>query len=283
MNKVHSFPVRREKGKAFWALATVLAFLAVVTVNALANILPINGVNTGTLSDEIPNLFVPAGLTFSIWGLIYTLLAGYSIAVLVEAFGKKPLRLWSVADGVIFFVNAVANIAWILLWHYRMVGFSLVIMLIILATLVALGEQVYERKREFKARTHGHAPARDKVRFFFLSVPILVYLGWICVATIANVTALLVTSRWDGFGIDPVLWTVVAIGAGAVVAIALAFLRSTIAAPLVVVWAYAGIVIKRTSVDPAQTEPVWIAAVVCAVAVLVAVAVSTFRHRVSRT
>ncbi len=29
---------------------------------------------TGELSDRYPNLFVPAGFTFAIWGLIYLLL-----------------------------------------------------------------------------------------------------------------------------------------------------------------------------------------------------------------
>ena len=50
------------------------AYLAMVAVNFLANSLPINNRSTGEISDAYPNLFAPAGLAFSIWGLIYLLL-----------------------------------------------------------------------------------------------------------------------------------------------------------------------------------------------------------------
>ncbi len=52
-------------------------FLVMITINALANVLPINGMLTGQVSDALPNLFVPAPITFSIWGLSYLLLFGF--------------------------------------------------------------------------------------------------------------------------------------------------------------------------------------------------------------
>lgn len=248
-----------------WAIVSLAGFIIVVVVNALANILPINGVNTGELSDEIPNLFVPAGLTFAIWGLIYLLLAGYAVAVLAEAFGKRPTKWWNSGDGRVFSINMIANAAWIFAWHYRLVPLSLGIMLAILVTLVMLAERIVARRRSSSAGEGLQAAdSFARLRRFFLSTPILVYLGWICVATIANVTALLVTSGWDGFGIDPRIWTVAAIAAGAVVAFLLIILRDTVAAPLVVVWAYAGIVIKRSSTDGDFSRPIWIAALVAA-------------------
>lgn len=173
------------------AFLSLLLFLATVTVNALANILPINGVDTGTLSDEIPNLFVPAGLTFSIWGLIYLLLALYVGAVLVGVLRKPRATDWGAADGIAFSVNLAANIGWILAWHYRLVGLSLAIMLVLLGSLVFLAE-----RKPVRGGAKG-------LRAFLLDAPIAVYLGWICVATIANATALLVTLGWDGFGVDP--------------------------------------------------------------------------------
>ena len=57
----------------------VLGFALVLTLNTLANALPINGMNTGEVSALYPNLFVPAGFTFSIWGIIYLLLLGFVI------------------------------------------------------------------------------------------------------------------------------------------------------------------------------------------------------------
>lgn len=262
--------IGKKPPEKLWAVLSVTGFIAVVAVNALANILPINNVNTGTLSDEIPNLFVPAGLTFSIWGLIYLMLAGQAVALLVEAFGKKPSGSWDVADNRIFFANMLANAAWIFAWQYRLVPLSLAIMLVILVTLIMLEERIYARRvgaaHSGAARSDRSTKARGPgaLRAFFLSTPISIYLGWICVATIANVTAFLVKSGWNAFDIDPRIWTVIAIAAGTAVALLLSFLRGAVAAPLVVVWAYAGIVIKRTQVDSDFSRPVWIAAIAAA-------------------
>ena len=60
-------------------IIAVIAYIGMVIVNFLATSLPINNRSTGAISDAYPNLFAPAGLTFSIWGLIYLLLAGYVI------------------------------------------------------------------------------------------------------------------------------------------------------------------------------------------------------------
>jgi len=250
-------------------LAT-LAFVGMVTSNALANILPLNGVNTGQLSDEIPNLFVPTGLTFAIWGLIYLLLAGYIVAVLKEAFRRNSAgQRWEARDGWLFTANAAANAAWIFAWHWRMVPLSMLIMLVILASLIALEERNYKRFSGVHTGIGAKAASLGSpLMRFFLTVPINVYLGWICVATIANATALLVTAGWNGFGLDPQTWTVAVIIAGLVVALGLIFRRNAVAAPLVVVWAYLGIVLKRTSVDPDQTRAVWISAAISAVLIL---------------
>ena len=65
---------------SFLFKATIaLAFFAVISINYLANALPIGGVTTGQASDALPNLFTPAGITFSIWGIIYLLLLGYTV------------------------------------------------------------------------------------------------------------------------------------------------------------------------------------------------------------
>jgi hypothetical protein len=246
------------------ALLCLVFFVITVTTNALANILPINGVGTGQLSDELPNLFVPAGITFSIWGLIYLLLLGYVLAVIAGAFGRKPAAPWSAADGLVFSLNMAANSLWILAWHHRRVGLSLALMLVILASLVWLEE------RQAAARRVSGSPGPRLPRLL-LSTPINVYLGWICVATIANVTALLVKTGWDGFGVDPRVWTVAVIAAGLAIGLLLVFRRGAVAAPLVIVWAYAGIVLKRLQTDAAYSRAVWIAAGASAI-VLLAVA-----------
>ena len=248
------------------AVFSVLLFLGVLAVNGAANALPLNGVNTGALSDELPNLFVPAGLTFSIWGLIYLLLALYAAALLADVFGPKGGVAWETEDGWLFIANEAANIGWLFAWHWRLLPLSLALMLVILGTLVALEGRITRRLRKGGALS-GAAPFRR----FALSVPIRVYLGWILVATIANATALLVKLDWDGFGLDPRLWTVIVIAAGCVIALGFVFTRRAIATPAVVVWAFAGIVIKRLEVDRAYSSPVWIAATAAGIAILAAI------------
>ena len=254
------------------SILVALLLLATLVVNALANILPINGRTTGEVSDALPNLFVPAGLTFSIWGLIYLLMAGAVTAGIIEAFQKGRNPAWSAIDYTVLAVNLAANCGWILAWHYGQVARSLVLMLVILASLVFLEERRYVASR-------APAPDLGTARRFFLSTPINVYLGWISVATIANVTALLVSSGWDGFGLDARVWTVIVIAAGLAVGLVLAFARKAIAAPLVIVWAYAGSVIKRAGVDPAYSRPVWIAALAASVILVAAISVVAARRR----
>lgn len=269
------------------ALLAALAFAGVVTVNGLANALPLNGVSTAVLSDEIPNLFVPAGLTFAIWGVIYLLLAGYVAAAIAEARraampavpGKLPSgrAAWSRSDAILFLVNAAANAGWIFAWHWRLIWVSMALMLVILATLILL-----EDGNQVKLAAGGPLAADRDVtpsRRFFLTAPLRVYLGWISVATIANATALLVRMGWNGFGLDPRIWTVAVIGAGLLVALDFALGKREIAAPLVIVWAYLGIVVKRVQADAAYSAPVWIAAALAIAAILAAIAVPRLRRR----
>lgn len=67
----------KSKNALMLKISVLISYLAMITVNFLANALPIAGRNTGEISDSYPNLFAPAGLTFAIWGLIYFLLATY--------------------------------------------------------------------------------------------------------------------------------------------------------------------------------------------------------------
>src|SRR4030065_2616599 len=121
------------------SILNLLGFLGTVVVNALANILPINDITTGELSDLYPNLFVPAGLTFSIWGLIYLLLAIFVVYHLVSVSRKaSEAPAFSQKIGILFFISCLANIGWIFAWHYEMLPFSLFFMLIIFVCLLAI-------------------------------------------------------------------------------------------------------------------------------------------------
>jgi hypothetical protein len=225
-------------------IANLVAFLATVTVNALANTLPIAGRNTGELSDLYPNLFVPSGLTFAIWGLIYLLLAIYSVYQLVVS------RPFVERIGPLFVISSAANIAWIFTWHYELVPVSLACMLVLLSSLLAA------YRRLFVGRSAGSMQEK-----YLVHVAFSVYLGWITVATIANVTALLVKLGWGRFGLTESLWAAFVIGVATVIVLLVLVRRADIPYALVALWAFAGIIIKRASA-PVPQNAVLIAAAV---------------------
>jgi hypothetical protein len=215
---------------------TTITFLLMIIVNALANILPINDLNTGQVSELYPNLFAPAALTFSIWGLIYLLLAGYTLYQLGFYRNDKSVLDEKLVDKVslYFSISSIANAAWIFAWHYLLINLSMVLMIIILICLIKIVQIIRKEKLCF----------REKI---FVRLPFSIYFGWITVATIANFVALLVSLGWNGLGTGAALWTVVLIIIGLCAGVATTFKNRDIAYGLVIIWAYIGILIKHTS------------------------------------
>ena len=161
-------------------IAVVIAVIAMITVNILANALPINGQATGEISDRFDVYFVPAGYVFSIWGLIYLGLLGYAIYQALPAQAQNP-DLQSI--GYLFVLSSIANIAWIFFWHYNLFTLSVVAMLALLILLIL----IYLRLDIGRAQV---APAMK----WLVHLPFSIYLGWITVATIANITSWLYSS-----------------------------------------------------------------------------------------
>lgn len=227
-----------------WSIINALACIGVIVVNSLANILPLNGVGTGELSDLYPNLFVPAGLTFSIWGIIYILLIGFAIYGIKAAFSSSTDASFLKSIGPWFLLSCIANMAWIFAWHWQKVGLSLVVMLFLLASLIIIYLSLSSGGESFPA---------ERV---LVKLPFSVYLGWITVATIANVTALLVRLEWGGFGLSGVFWTVAVIVTAVVITALVIWPRRDAGYSLVVIWALLGIVLKRSALGDAPAVTV---------------------------
>jgi hypothetical protein len=241
-------------------IAVLITYVVMITVNALASILPINGMDTGQVSDSFPNLFAPAGLTFSIWGLIYLLLAAYTIyqfGLFQQQSDESREELFA-KIGPLFAVSSLANAAWILAWHYLNIALSLLLMLVILVLLIRINLVLVS----------SNLTGRDK---YFIRLPFNIYFGWITVATIANVTSLLVFSGWNQFGLSGVIWMLVIVPVGAIIGLLAMFRFKSVAYGLVIIWAYLGIVIKHTSAAgfAGQYPPVLIITVI-SIAVLLA-------------
>lgn len=223
------------------ALINLLGLTAVLIVNVLANALPINGVTTGQLSDEYPNLFVPAGITFAIWGLIYIALLGFSIYSLSMVFQKgasaKGRTDFLGIIGPWFFISCLANMTWIYAWHHRMIWLSVFLMLILLTSLIAIYTRMYIGRVVRPA---------EKI---FVHLPFSIYMGWITVATVANITALLVYFGWDGAPFSEAAWASIMIAIAAVLGMRLVRTRRDFGYGLVIIWALYGILTKRNEVD----------------------------------
>ncbi|HVQ01389.1 MAG TPA: hypothetical protein VMT57_07735 [Candidatus Thermoplasmatota archaeon] len=222
----------------------ILAMIITIIVNGLAIILPLNGKTTQELSDALPNLFVPANLTFSIWGIIYILWVVFAIYQARDVFRKEKVQMpFLFQISWLFILSGVFNSAWIFAWQYQQVGLSLIIMIALLLTLIAL----YVRLEVGRSS----APLKEKL---CVHLPFSVYLGWITVATIANVTAYLVSVHWDGLGISAVMWTQLVIGVGVLITVLALILRRDIAYSLVVVWALLGIYLKRSAQESLNSD-----------------------------
>jgi hypothetical protein len=248
----------------------LLGFLGTVVVNALANILPINNITTGALSDLYPNLFVPAGLTFAVWGLIYVLLGIFVIYPLVPRIGRDPQKVDFVQKiGPLFFISCIANIGWIFAWHYQILPLSLIFMLILLGCLLF----IYLRLNVGKSET-------TRAERYFAHLPFSVYLGWITVATIANVTALLVNIDWNTWGLGEQFWAVAVIIVGIAIALSMLFTRKDIYYSLVVDWALLGILLKRLSVTTVPDQSVVIVTIVGLVLITGGVVAQLIRKQV---
>jgi hypothetical protein len=221
------------------AVVNLLLFAAVVYVNTLAVTLPINGKSTGQLSDQYPNLFVPAGFTFSIWGVIYLLLMVFVVYQIWVSFNSKSSQKFTPKSQILFGLTHLLNIAWILAWHYELVALSVAIMLAFLTTLIL----IFLNNQKIKNKT--------ALEIIAIDTPINVYLGWISVATIANITALLVHIGWQGLPLSASTWAIIMLSIGATLAVFMLFRRKNYAYALVVIWAYYGIYAKRqTSENP---------------------------------
>jgi hypothetical protein len=262
--------MNRSRSVLILSILNLLGFLGTVVVNALANILPINNITTGALSDLYPNLFVPAGLTFAVWGLIYVLLGIFVIYPLVPRIGRDPQKVDFVQKiGPLFFISCIANIGWIFAWHYQILPLSLIFMLILLGCLLF----IYLRLNVGKSET-------TRAERYFAHLPFSVYLGWITIATIANVTALLVNINWNTWGLGEQFWAVAVIVVGIAIALSMLFTRKDIYYSLVVDWALLGILLKRLSVTTVPDQSVVIVTIVGLVLITGGVVAQLIRKQV---
>jgi hypothetical protein len=210
-----------------------LLLIVVLAVNALANILPINGFNTGQISGFYPNYFVPAGFTFGIWSIIYLLLIAYSAAFSFYYPKKEKypdIHAYLEKTYPLYWLTCLCNAGWILAWHYLQMFLSVAIMMAFLGLLITIF-----------LRSLPYAVKMTRGQRFLLQAPMIVYLGWISVATIANITAMLVHLEWQGGGISGILWSILMMLIAIGLSVYIGYRFKVISYELVIAWALWGI------------------------------------------
>jgi benzodiazapine receptor len=211
----------------------ILAFLFTVLVNGLAGSTTIlGGKNTAQISDANPTLITPAGYVFSIWGVIYILLG---VFVVFQALPSEKGKDYQKRIGWLFVLSSLLNIVWLFLWQFEYLSLSVVLMFLLLATLIS----IYLRLNIGKST----APLREKLA---VHVPFSVYLGWITIASIANVAVTLVSVNWDGFGINPETWATLIVIIALLITLIVIATRKDVAYGLVIIWALVGIAVKQS-------------------------------------
>lgn len=228
-------------------LATIAIYIVTVAINMAAIAIPLGGKTTGQLSDLYPVPIVPANYVFSIWSVIYTLLIGFIVWQARPGRADDPVlrRL-----GYLPALTGVLNALWVVLWQFQteaqwLVPLTVPVMVALLVTLIAIWQRIHEPQAVPAPRAQG----------WLVAMPFSVYLGWITIATIANVTQTiyLLLGKPETFIVGPEIWGTVILLTGIVIASAVVVRGRDSAYAIVIAWAYLGVAVKQSAAPASLT------------------------------
>lgn len=248
------------KTQAILPYANIAAYIITLVVNGLsANTTLIGDITTAEVSDMYPTLITPAGYVFSIWGVIYVLLAIFLVYQVLPSQRNKPFQ--KQINGLFILTN-VFNVLWLFLWQNLYIAYSTIVIVAFLLTLIA----IYLRLNIGKS----NVSLKEKIA---VHLPFSVYLGWLTIATIANVAITLTAENWDRLGLSAEIWAILVVAVAVLITLLVIFTRRDIAYSLVVIWALAGIAVNQTAADVILTAQVAI------IVIAVSLAATLLVHR----
>ena len=228
-------------------ITNILAIVLALAVNVLATTLPLNNQSTAEISDRFLVYFVPAGYVFSIWGIIYLGWIAFAIYQAQPAQKENP-RLRNL--GYLFALSCLFNAAWLFCWHYNLFGLSVLVMLTLLSLLIASYLKLNVGKTSV-----------SNIEKWSVDIPFSIYLGWITVATVANVTDYLYLLNWNGFGLAPQVWAVIMLIIASALGFVMTFTRRDSGYVFVLAWSFAGIAVKQAN-ESLVANTAWVVAVI---------------------
>ena len=243
-----------------------LTLLYALIMNGLSNTGTLGDKSVGEISNKYETLIAPAGYAFSIWGLIYFLLILF-VAHQWYQWLKHKQDAELTQTGIWFALGNIANGTWIVAWLSESIGTSLLLMAVLLVSLIVL---TIELRLEL-----WDAPKRI---IAFVWWPITIYLGWIIIASVANVAAFLVDKGWEGGFLSAKNWTIVMIFAATVIYLLLIYYRNLREAALVGIWALVAISIKHGQTNPS----IFAAALAASGVLLIAIVVHALKNKAAQ-
>jgi len=253
------------------AILNSISLASLLIISYLTQQDSFSDLNVGEVSAKYETAFAPASVTFAIWGLIYASLTAFCIFHVIKAFNSDETEQADVdivAIGWLFIINTLATGAWLIAWINEEIALSVILILIQLITLTLIS-----------IRAHIANPERPLSTKIFTQFPLSIYFAWICVATIANISAYLVSINWNWFGISNSYWVIIMIGVTTLLSLFMIVVRRNIFFGLVILWALYGIALKREQVDEVLFQEVIKAAWAAFIIVIMSIMICLFKAK----
>ena len=246
--------------KKTFQISNIIALLLTIAVNYLSSAGIFNGVTVADISDQYHNYFTPAGYAFSIWGVIYLGLLAFVIYTGKSLFSKDESNDEVVLKvGWWFVLSCIANSLWIVLWVNNILWATVLVMLFLLICLIKI---ILNLNMEM-----DYHPLK---KYLLIYWPFAIYAGWVSVAFIADISAFLVKINWNGFGISPVIWTIIMIAIAGLLNLLVVWKRNLREFAIVGVWALIAIAVENFNSE----KPIAYSAIIVAIIVFINIGIS---------
>lgn len=198
------------------------SFIGMILMNFLANSIPFNNKTTGAISDTYSTYFTPAGITFAIWSVIYIMLGIATFTLIKMEFSETTKYIM-----ITFSILAVFNSLWLVTWHYERLFLSVIVMLIMLGLLIT-----------------GYILSKE---MSIVHSSMSIYMGWISIATIANISIWITSKDLPLFMNSERMWFYIILFIGLVLVTTVLFFTKDLIYGSVFAWAYFGILLRHLS------------------------------------
>lgn len=233
--------------------ATLVVVTLSIGYSLLADTIGPGNADVATVSRRYETLFTPAPFAFAIWGLIYGGFLAVAIAGVLPSRRSMPIfdRL-----GPPMMLANVFGATWVAAFQSDLIFASLLLvlgMLVLAARMFALVNRATEI---------GMAK-------FALTLPFSLFLGWMCVATLANFGAVFVAMGYAGSGAGARAMTVLALLVATSAGVTIGVRYRQFVVPAVVAWSAYAIAVADRHVDSTVATVAILGALVCSVAAIV--------------